>query len=87
MHPWGKPPAAPVQDPAEVHVWRASLDRSPGEVEVFRRLLSPDELRRAERLMFENHRWRFIVGRGCLRSILAHYLDIAPADVRFEYSP
>ncbi|MBI3375939.1 MAG: 4'-phosphopantetheinyl transferase superfamily protein [Betaproteobacteria bacterium] len=84
---WGKPPAAPVQDAAEVHVWRASLDRTPEEIEAFRHLLSPDELRRAERFVFEVHRHRFIAGRGCLRSILARYLAIAPADVAFDYGP
>lgn len=84
---WGKPPAAPVQDAAEVHVWRASLDRPPEEIEAFRRSLSPDELHRAERFVFEDHRRRFIAGRGCLRSILARYLDMAPGGIRFEYSP
>ena len=87
MHGWGTPPAAPVHDAAEVHVWRASLDRSPGELEAFRRLLSPDELRRAERLISGVHRRRFIAARGCLRSILARYLAIAPAAIGFDYGP
>lgn len=84
---WGTPPAAPVQDAAEVHVWRASLDRAQDEVEAFRQLLSPDELRRAERFVFDEHRARFVAGRGCLRSILARYLAIAPADIGFDYGP
>jgi 4'-phosphopantetheinyl transferase len=76
-----------VRDPAEIHVWRASLDRAPGEVESLRRLLSPEELERAERLIFPDHSRRFIVARGCLRRILARYLDIAPGDIRFDYAP
>jgi 4'-phosphopantetheinyl transferase len=87
MQPWLKPPAMPVQNEAEVHVWRATLDRPPKEVETYRSMLSPDELLRAERLIFPEHRRRFIVARGSLRSILARYLAIAPAAIRFEYGP
>lgn len=75
----------PVQNSSEVHVWRTSLDRPPEEVETFRRLLSADEIHRAERLVFPEHRRRFIVARGSLRSILARYLAVAPAAIRFEY--
>jgi 4'-phosphopantetheinyl transferase len=66
---------------AEVHIWNASLERSPAEVEGFLRLLSPEEVHRARRLMFDDKRRRFIVARGCLRSILSHYLDLPPADI------
>lgn len=84
---WLTPPAMPMQSKSEVHVWRTSLDRSPDDVEAFRRLLSSDELHRAERLVFPEHRRRFIVARGSLRAILARYLAIAPIDIRFEYGP
>lgn len=84
---WLTPPETPVQSRSEVHVWRTSLDRSPDDVETFRRLLSSDELHRAERLVFPEHRRRFIAARGSLRAILARYLAIAPAAIRFEYGP
>ena len=84
---WLTPPAIPVQSSSEVHVWRTSLDRPSEEVEAFRRMLSSDELHRAERLVFPEHRRRYIVARGSLRSILARYLAVAPAAIRFEYGP
>jgi 4'-phosphopantetheinyl transferase len=49
--------------------------------------LTPDERVRAERFYFEQHRQHFIVGRGVLRAILASYLGIEPAALRFHYGP
>jgi 4'-phosphopantetheinyl transferase len=48
-------------------------------------ILAPDERERAERFHFERLRWRFVVGRGVLRIILAGYLGTAPAGVRIAY--
>ena len=75
----------PVPSCAELHVWRSTLDRSQDEVEMFRRLLSADELQRADRLIFPEHRRRFIVARGSLRLILANYLSVAPDHIRFAF--
>jgi 4'-phosphopantetheinyl transferase len=69
----------------EVHVWEASLDRPPEVVGRFRELLSEDELARADRFRFDQHRYRYVVGRGQLRSLLASYLGVRPAELRFEY--
>jgi 4'-phosphopantetheinyl transferase len=68
-----------------VHIWRTSLDSSPDKVEVFRPLLASDELARAERLIFPEHKRRFILARGHLRRILSSYLNIAPNEIRFDY--
>ncbi len=69
----------------DVHVWRASLDRTPIIVERLRQLLSHDELTRAARFHFERDRQHFIVARGCLRSILSRYLKRPAADIEFAY--
>ncbi|MCA1682485.1 MAG: 4'-phosphopantetheinyl transferase superfamily protein [Actinobacteria bacterium] len=69
----------------EVHVWRASLDRSAEDVAELRALLSVDELARADRFRFERHRARFTVGRGLLRLLLGRHLGLDPAAVRFGY--
>jgi len=42
---------------------------------------------RARRFVFEQHRRHFIVGRGLLRLILSHYLEIEPGRLEFEYGP
>lgn len=70
----------------EVHVWQVTLDLAQDEVERLKRWLSTDELGRAERLIFADHRKRFIAARGSLRAILGRYLNIAPADICFEYA-
>ena len=67
----------------ETHVWRASLDQPPSQIEGFRRTLASDEKARAERFYFQLDRERFIVGRGILRAILGWYLNSAPERLSF----
>jgi 4'-phosphopantetheinyl transferase len=69
----------------EVHVWRCSLSRRPGEVARLRELLSADERGRADRYRFERDRSRYIVGRGTLRLLLARYLDAEPVELKIGY--
>ena len=71
----------------EVHVWCASLDRSPESIENLALLLSVEERTRAARFYFERDRKHFIMGRGLLRMILSSYLGMKPAQVRFHYGP
>ncbi len=69
----------------EVHVWKIDLKSSDTQLLRFRETLSRDEINRAERFYFPEHRQRFIVGRGSLRHILGRYLDVEPAQVKFDY--
>ncbi len=69
-----------------IHVWRVNLDLPSLEVEELAAVLSQDEIVRANRFYFAQHRQRFIVARGMLRKILGRYLDIEPDQVQFEYS-
>lgn len=71
----------------EVHVWQATLDMPPEVIHSLMTLLSPDEQARAARFRFEAHQHRFVAGRGILRSILACYLGLSPAQLEFSYSP
>lgn len=71
--------------PDEVHIWRASLDQPPAQVDQLARTLSGDEQRRAARFHFSRDRRRFVVGRGMLRTILGGYLGLPPEAVRFDY--
>jgi 4'-phosphopantetheinyl transferase len=70
----------------EIHLWFASLDVPNDERESFARILSPDEIARANRFHFPQHRRRFMVARGRLRQILGNYLEIKPETVSFLYS-
>jgi 4'-phosphopantetheinyl transferase len=69
-----------------VHVWRAALSRTSGEVAALRELLSEDEVRRADRFHFPRDRALFIAARATLREILGRYLSLPPTLLRFEYN-
>jgi 4'-phosphopantetheinyl transferase len=64
-----------------VDLWLFRLHPGPHD----RELLSPCELQRAHRFVFEQHRQRFIAGRAQLRRILATYLALPPEALMFGY--
>jgi 4'-phosphopantetheinyl transferase len=66
-----------------VAVWEVSL--TAGAVDELEPLLSADERARARRFAFPRHRAAFVRGRAAVRGILAAYLDVEPAAVRFRY--
>ncbi len=69
-----------------MHVWRATLDPSPLQIDSFQRTLARDEQARAERFYFHRDRGRYIAARGVLRAILGRYLNKAPESLSFCYS-
>ncbi|MFM6278571.1 MAG: 4'-phosphopantetheinyl transferase family protein, partial [Dolichospermum sp.] len=71
----------------DVHLWCINLNQSESQLQAFWETLSSDEITRAERFYFPEHRQRFITGRGTLRAILGRYLAIDPKQVEFEYQP
>jgi 4'-phosphopantetheinyl transferase len=86
-HLWLSAPTNLNVSPDEVHVWRFQLDCSEAQLQHLTQTLSSDEIARAERFYFPEHRQRFIAGRGILRTILGRYLGIAPDQVSFKYEP
>lgn len=68
-----------------VHLWRAKLSDFNAKQDYLVSLLSPDEVKRAERLRFAVHKERFIIARGLLRKILGLYVDTPPVDIQFNY--
>ena len=70
-------------DVMEVHLWQAALDGRPADI--FESFLSPDELTRANRFHFIKDRNHFVVARGLLRNLLAAYLGVNSAELRFSY--
>lgn len=83
---WSKPEHFPSLSDGEVHVWRAGLEEDESQVEKYLALLSADEKARAARLVFANHRARFITARGILRSLLGQYSHTPPQALTFAYS-
>jgi len=71
----------------DVHIWQIDLEQPEQQLQYLAQTLSSDEMARAERFYFPEHRRRFIAGRGGLRAILSRYLEIKPAKVQFDYQP
>jgi 4'-phosphopantetheinyl transferase len=81
------PPAALELSPADVHVWQLALDVDPPTLAALERTLSADERARADRFHFRRDRDRFVAARGTLRTLVARYLGLGPAELRFAYGP
>ena len=86
VSPWRSPPETFVLGCDEVHVWRATLDQTPSQIQSFLHNLATDEQARAERFYFEKDREHFIVARGVMRAILGGYLNRVPKCLSFYYS-
>jgi 4'-phosphopantetheinyl transferase len=82
---WGESPVHPVLAPTAVHVWRTSLRLSPQVLSRLEDTLSSDEMARAERFRFSEHRDAFTASRGILRDILSRYVSSSPAAIVFRY--
>ncbi|MDH5507825.1 MAG: 4'-phosphopantetheinyl transferase superfamily protein [Anaerolineae bacterium] len=67
----------------EAHIWIIDLNMLDERIEEFEKLLSVDELRRAERYKFAIDRRLFIGSHGALRSILGGYIDDDPSRISF----
>lgn len=76
----------PGLGPGDVHFWSETLPAHEADFYAERfAQLSPDEQERARRYRFEKDRAAFVESRFFLRSVLARYLHINPADVAFTY--
>lgn len=70
-----------------MHVWRAWLTSSAGQLECLARVLSTDEIARARHYAFARDREHFIVRRAVLRQLLGSYLAVKPQELVFCYGP
>jgi len=81
---WLTPPAKLDLGESEVHVWRASLEAGPEHYQRLEHVLSTEERAQAARFHFQRDRNHYIAGRGLLRRILAGYLGLDPAQLKFS---
>jgi 4'-phosphopantetheinyl transferase len=70
---------------ADLHVWLAHLPSEKSHLVHLVALLSPDEQERAARFRFDEHRERWQMARGLLRTLLGTYLAVSPESLRFTY--
>ncbi|MGV7224083.1 MAG: 4'-phosphopantetheinyl transferase family protein, partial [Nitrospinales bacterium] len=82
---WPNSPTDLYLSGGDVHIWCASLNSPDYCVEQMAQTLSTDELRRAERFHFMQHRNQFITAHGLLRNLLADYLNIEAYEIAFDY--
>jgi 4'-phosphopantetheinyl transferase len=68
-----------------VHLWHVNLDCDVSELQRLEKLLSRDEEARAARLHFARQRNLFVAARGMLRELLACYINVPAAQIRFAY--
>ena len=71
----------------DIHLWFLQLDGSDSAVTFCRSVLPAEELQRANRYRFKDHRRNFSIAHGVLRFLLARYLDAHPAMIEFGYGP
>lgn len=67
-----------------VHIWCAPLVGSLASLDRMMSLLSKDEIARAKRFYYDEHRQSYIFARGTLRQILSCYLQIPPEKIQFQ---
>ena len=70
----------------EVHLWWVNLRNEIPHAKDYYKILSIDEINRAARYHYQQHRYSFIVRRGLLRIILSKYLSIHAKNLRFIYN-
>jgi 4'-phosphopantetheinyl transferase len=75
------PAAIPRQ---QIHIWRVPLMQPQTVADRLEQLLDAEEKDRAARFHFPDDRKRYVVAHGALRTILARYLNQAPADLSFQ---
>ncbi len=70
----------------DVHLWWTRLSAGVTVREsLVAQVLSRDERERAVRFHFARDRYRFVLGRGMLRQVLALYVDVRPEEITFRY--
>lgn len=70
----------------DVHIWCVNLDLPQQPIPQLVKILSEEEISKANRFRFQQHQHRFIVARSTLKIILGQYLNLEPGSIEFEYT-
>lgn len=82
---WPRLDSVPELAGTDVHVWAVPLRVGPSRRAELRRLLAPDEVARADRIVVPGKREQSIVARGTLRTLLSEYTGVPAARLAFDY--
>ncbi len=74
--------------PEDVHIWYLEWNERvlPAEITACRELMSPEELARAGRFLFEKDRDRYCMSHALVRSVLSEYASVDPRHWRFAHN-
>lgn len=78
---WSEPPDRLQLIPDTVDVWLFSLNQPPARLNELKKLLSTDELARAERFIQQSASEQYVAAHGILRILLSRYLNIKPEGI------
>jgi 4'-phosphopantetheinyl transferase len=67
-----------------VYLWLINVATEPQAIEKLKNSLNTEELKRAERFVFEKDRNQFISAHGMLRTVLSKYLETVPSEIKFK---
>lgn len=68
-----------------VNTWFINVNDVLDKIEMFSRIISIDENKRANKFHFKKDKNLFMMSRAVLRVLSGHYLNIKPEDIRFKY--
>lgn len=77
----------PELGPGDVQIWRVDISPVAETIPPLLDRLSADERERADRFVFERHRFRYIRARAALRALLGWHLRTSPSDVKLGIAP
>ncbi len=66
-----------------VHLWQVFVPDLLSHKDDFLLVLNQEEIKRAERFRFDEHRERYIIARAILRHILSLYTNTSPSKIEF----
>jgi 4'-phosphopantetheinyl transferase len=87
MVSWESLPDRPILDTNHIHIWLGSPDVSSGAVRHYESIISPWEKERSRQFLRTKDRHFYVVGRGMLRRLLSHYLDVNPSALVLKVNP
>ena len=81
---WPTPLRLPALDVNDIHVWKGDVGVLAEYTAALGSVLDAGELARAARFQHKADHDRFLISRGLLRVLAAHYLDRLPAVLTFD---
>lgn len=81
---WLEPSACPFNGGNGIDVWSISFNPLTPVPDACLSVISADEVARANRFYQQKDRNRFMLSRWVLRTILAKYIGVQPAEIEFE---